>query len=168
MAGPGDVGDDGFVGGAVSGKCAILGDPGAPCGECRTDPFSDPLPTSDLPISDPPPITDPRGSSTSSVPFAYTNLTWLRGSGNIDGAGEGGGCETREDGRDRGAPTVEPGRDSGRDKIGSDGERLGDSPSMPIGEAPGGRGEGSGGVGDEFRDEGCILFAKKNFPWLGW
>lgn len=39
---------------------------------------------------------------------------------------------------------------------------------MPIGEALGGRGESCGGVGDEFRDEGCMLFAKKNFPWLGW
>lgn len=164
VTGPGDVGDDGFVGSVVSGKCVILGEPGTTCGECRMELFSDPRLISDFPISDPPPITDPLGSNTSSVPFAYTNLTWLRGSGKVDGANEGGGCKTRA----RVTPTEDPGRDSGRDRIGSDGERLGDSPSMPIGEAPGGRGESSGGVGDEFRDEGCMLFAKKNFPWLGW
>lgn len=163
VTGLGDVGEDGFVGSVVSGKCVILGEPGTTCGECRMEPFSDPRLISDFPISDPPPITDPLGSNTSSVPFAYTNLTWLRGSGKVDGANEGGGCKTRG----RVTPTEEPGRDSGRDRIGSDGERLGDSPSMPIGEAPGGRGESSGGVGDEFRDEGCMLFAKKNFPWLG-
>lgn len=168
MTGPGDAGVD-FVWDDARGKFVIMGDPGTTCGECRTEPFSDPLPTSDLPIpdppiSDPPLITDPLGSNTSSVPFAYTNLTWLRGSGNVDGANEGGGCETRDGGRERETPTEDPGRDSGRDRIGSEGERLGDSPTTPTWEAPGGLGESSGGVGDEFRDEGCILFAKKNFP----
>lgn len=138
--GPGDAGVD-FVGDAARGKCVIIGDPGTTCGEYRTEPFSDPLPTSDFPtsdlpipdppISDPPLITDPLGSNTSSVPFAYTNLTWLRGSGKVDGADEGGGCEMRDGGRERETPTEDPGRDSGRDRIGSEGERQGDSPSTP-------------------------------------
>lgn len=38
-----------------------------------------------------------------------------------------------------------------------------------MGEIPGSLGESNGGgVGDEFRDEVWILFAKKNFPVLGW
>lgn len=91
VTGPGDVGDDGFVGGVVRGKCVIMGEPGATNGECRMEPFSDPLLISDFAISDPPLITDPLGSSTSSAPFAYTNLTWPRGSGKVDGANVGGG-----------------------------------------------------------------------------